>query len=157
MIVAALMAITIAVSMIVSALYPRFRDVALIWSVLSTVLFYATPILYPISVAPQRFRDILQLNPLTPVFEQAQKWIIDPNAPGALGATSGSEYLLVASFAVFVALCAAAVWVFNREARGSPRSSEAHGRRRGKRSSCDRDRSGGLPRPRATPPAAPEA
>ena len=84
-IVAALMAITIAVSMIVSALYPRFRDVALIWSVLSTVLFYATPILYPISVAPQRFRDILQLNPLTPVFEQAQKWIIDPNAPGALG------------------------------------------------------------------------
>jgi ABC-2 type transport system permease protein len=120
-IVAALMAITIAVSMIVSALYPRFRDVALIWSVLSTVLFYATPILYPIGVAPQRFQDILQLNPLTPVFEQAQKWIIDPDAPGALGATSGSEYLLVASFAVFVALCAAAVWVFNRE---SPRIAE---------------------------------
>ena len=36
-------------------------------------------------------------------------------------ATSGSEYLLVASFAVFVAVCAAAVWVFNRE---SPRIAE---------------------------------
>ena len=51
-IVAALVAITIAVSMIVSALFPRFRDVALIWSVLSTVLFYATPILYPIERRP---------------------------------------------------------------------------------------------------------
>jgi ABC-2 type transport system permease protein len=120
-IVLALLVITIAVAMIVSALFPRFRDVALIWSVLSTVLFYATPVLYPISVAPQRFSDILQLNPLTPVFEQAQKWIIDPDAPGALGAVSGSEYLLVASFAVLVAVCATALVVFSRE---SPRIAE---------------------------------
>jgi ABC-2 type transport system permease protein len=115
-IVAALLVMTVAVSMIVSALYPRFRDVLLIWTVGTTVLFYATPVLYPIGVAPERFRHILQLNPLTPIFEQAQKWIIDPAAPGALGATKGSEYLLVASFAVFVAVCAAAVWVFSREA-----------------------------------------
>jgi ABC-2 type transport system permease protein len=115
-IVLALMVITIAVAMILSALYPRFRDVALIWSVLSTVLFYATPVLYPISVAPEKFRQIVQLNPLTPIFEQAQKWIIDPSAPGALGATEGSGYLLVASFGIYAAVCALAVWVFNREA-----------------------------------------
>jgi ABC-2 type transport system permease protein len=115
-IIVALLAITVAVSMIVSALYPRFRDTLLIWMVLSSVLFYATPVLYPIGVAPERFRHLLQLNPLTPIFEQAQKWIIDPGAPGATGATSGSEYLLAASFAVFLALCFVAVWVFNREA-----------------------------------------
>lgn len=120
-VVLALLVLTVAVSMILSALYPRFRDIALIWSVLVTVLFYGTPILYPIEVAPEQFRQLLQLNPLSPIFEQAQKWIIDPDAPGALGATSGSEYLLFASFAVFVAVCAAAVWVFNRE---SPRIAE---------------------------------
>ena len=86
--VLALLVITVAVAMLLSALYPRFRDVALIWSVLSTVLFYATPILYPISVGTRRqFQHVVQLNPLTPIFEQAQKWIIDPNAPGAIGAT----------------------------------------------------------------------
>ena len=115
-IVLALLLVTVAVSMIVSALYPRFRDVLLIWTVFSTVLFYATPVLYPIGVAPERFRHILQLNPLTPIFEQTQKWVIDPNAPGALGATKGSEWLLVVSFAVLVALCAAAFWIFKREA-----------------------------------------
>jgi ABC-type polysaccharide/polyol phosphate export permease len=31
--------------MIVSALYPRFRDVSIIWSVASLALFYATPVL----------------------------------------------------------------------------------------------------------------
>jgi ABC-2 type transport system permease protein len=111
-----LLIITTAVSMIVSALYPRFRDTLLIWTVLSTVLFYATPVLYPIGVAPEQFRHVLQLNPLTPIFEQAQKWIIDPSAPGATGAASGAEYLLVASFAILVGLCAAAIWIFNREA-----------------------------------------
>jgi ABC-2 type transport system permease protein len=115
-IVLALLLVTTAVATLLSALYPRFRDVALIWSVLGTVLFYGSPILYPIGVAPEAFRNIIQLNPLTPIFEQAQKWIIDPNAPGALGATEGSEYLLVASLAIFLLICAAAVWVFNREA-----------------------------------------
>jgi ABC-2 type transport system permease protein len=114
--VIALLIVTLAVSMIVSALYPRFRDTLLIWTVLSTVLFYATPVLYPIGVAPEKFRHVIQLNPLTPIFEQAQKWIIDPSAPGATGATSGAEYLLAASFAILVAICAASIWIFRREA-----------------------------------------
>jgi ABC-2 type transport system permease protein len=117
----ALLVITVAVAMMVSALYPRFRDVAPIWLVLSTMLFYATPVLYPISVAPERFQEILHLNPLTPIFEQAQRWIIDPDAPGALGATSGSEWLLGISAAAYLAVCVAAVWVFQRE---SPRIAE---------------------------------
>lgn len=115
-VVLALLAVTVAVSMIVSALYPRFRDMALIWSVLVTVLFYGTPVLYPIEVAPERFSQILQLNPLSPIFEQAQKWMIDPDAPGAIGAAEGAEWVLLASFAVFAGICAIAVWVFNREA-----------------------------------------
>ena len=60
-------------------------------------------------------RKVVQLNPLTPVFEQAQKWIIEPDAPGALGATSGSEYLLVASFAVFIGVIWFAVHPGNRQ------------------------------------------
>ena len=114
----ALVAITTAVSMLLSALYPRFRDVALIWTVLATVLFYATPILYPISYAldttHKLFHSAIQLNPLTPIFEQAQKWIIDPGAPGAIEATSTP--ILVASGVIYLAVCAAAAIVFWREA-----------------------------------------
>jgi ABC-2 type transport system permease protein len=115
-IVLALLVITVAVSVLISAVYPRLRDMALIWSVLATVLFYGTPILYPISAAPETFQDVLQLNPLTPIFEQANRWIIDPNAPGAIEAVDGSEYLLVASAAIYAGVCVAAAWLFRREA-----------------------------------------
>ncbi len=36
--------------MLLSCLYVRYRDVAIIWSVLATALFYATPVLYPIDI-----------------------------------------------------------------------------------------------------------
>ena len=55
--------------MIVSSLYPRFRDLAIIWTVLSTVLFYASPVLYPLDKVPGTLRDIIMLNPLAPLLE----------------------------------------------------------------------------------------
>jgi ABC-2 type transport system permease protein len=110
-----LIALTCAVSMIVSSLYPRFRDMAIIWTVFSTVLFYATPVLYPIEKVPQTMRDLITLNPLTPLFELARKWIIDPSAPGP-AAASGGAARLIAPIAIYVAVCVFAVWVFRREA-----------------------------------------
>lgn len=107
--------LTTAVSMIVSVLYPRFRDTAIIWSVASTVLFYATPVLYPIEVAPDTLKDVLSLSPLAVIFETARLWIIDPGAPGPVEAAGGYAPLLV-PIAIYVAICVLAVWLFRREA-----------------------------------------
>ena len=107
--------LTTGVSMIVSSLYPRFRDTAIIWSVAATVLFYATPVLYPLEVVPETLRDILSLNPLAPLFELARTWIIDPTAPGPIDAAGGLERLLPA-IGIYIAICAIAVRTFNREA-----------------------------------------
>ena len=114
-ILALLVVITVAASMIVSSLFPRFRDIAIIWTVLSTVLFYATPVLYPIDVVPQTLRDVILVNPLTPLFELARVWIIDPGAPGPVAVAGGFARLLPA-IALYVTACVFAVWIFNREA-----------------------------------------
>jgi ABC-2 type transport system permease protein len=110
-----LFVITTAVAAIVAALYPRFRDVAIIWSVLAMMLFYATPVLYPIEFVPAALRDIFVLNPLASLIGLARKWLIDPGAPGPVAAAGGALPLLV-SVAIFAGVCALAVWVFNREA-----------------------------------------
>jgi ABC-2 type transport system permease protein len=115
LLVVALTTITTAVTMLLSALYVRFRDVQIIWSVLVTMLFYATPLLYPLEIVPSRFHDLLFLNPLTPLFVQARHWIIDPGAPTAVSAAGGWLQLLP-SLAIFAAICAAGVIVFNRAA-----------------------------------------
>jgi ABC-2 type transport system permease protein len=117
-VLALLFVITTAVSMIVSALFPRFRDTAIIWSVAATVLFYATPVLYPLEVVQnqsQTLADIFQINPLAPLFELARTWVIDPTAPGPVDLAGGFARLLPA-IAIYVAICMLAAWFFNREA-----------------------------------------
>lgn len=106
---------TVAMAMLLSSLYPRFRDVAMIWSVASTALFYATPVIYVIDRFSPALRKILSCNPLAVILELARKWIIDPNAPGPAQAV-GSRLFLVIPAAIFVAICVLAVWVFRREA-----------------------------------------
>jgi ABC-2 type transport system permease protein len=106
--------LTTAVSMLLSSLYVRFRDVQIIWTVLVTMLFYATPILYTLELVPPRFRDFYVLNPLTPLFLQARHWIIDPSAPTA--ASAAGWLPLALSMAIFAGICGVAVVVFNRAA-----------------------------------------
>jgi ABC-2 type transport system permease protein len=108
-----LVILTAAVATILSALFVRFRDVAIIWTVLSTVLFYATPVLYPLEIVPSG-KDLIALNPLTPIFGQLRHWIIDPGAPDAVEAAGGAAF--AGSVVIFLAICAFAVWLFNHQA-----------------------------------------
>jgi ABC-2 type transport system permease protein len=111
----ALFVITTAVSMLLSVLYVRFRDVAIIWAVLAQVLFYASPVLYPITIVDESLRRALFINPLAPIFEQVRVWVIDPTAPTASEAVGGYVYLIPAAV-IFIGLCVLGVWIFNREA-----------------------------------------
>lgn len=104
-----------AVSMIVSSLYPRFRDVAIIWSVAATALFYGTPVLYPLEVVDERLREVISLNPLAPIFELSHKWIVNADAPSPAELTGGTGRLMI-PIGIYVLVCALAVWVFRREA-----------------------------------------
>lgn len=112
---ALLFSFTVAVSMVLSMLYVRFRDVAIIWAVVAQVLFYASPILYPVSIIPETYRRELFVSPLAPIFEQVRVWVIDPSAPSSTEVVGGAIYLLPA-VALFASLCAFAVWIFNRDA-----------------------------------------
>ena len=109
----ALVTLTTGVAMILSSLYVRYRDVAIIWSVAVMALFYGSPVLYPIEIVPEQYVNIIQANPLSLIFEQARHWVIDPNAPGALA--NGWDRLIIPTV-IFVAVCALGVWLFNREA-----------------------------------------
>jgi ABC-2 type transport system permease protein len=112
----ALLVFTTAVSMALSVLYVRFRDVAIIWVVAAQVLFYFTPILYPIEILEDRtYEQLLMVNPLAPLFEQMRVWVLEPDAPTAVEAAGGWLHLIPAGV-LYVGICLFAVWIFNREA-----------------------------------------
>lgn len=112
---ALLFVLTTAVSMVLSVMYVRFRDVLIIWTVVVQVLFYATPVLYPIEAVPETYRHLIFLNPLAPIFEQIRVWVLDPSAPTAVDVVGGVAGLIPAA-AIFVGVCVLGVWAFNRDA-----------------------------------------
>ena len=54
-------------SLALSALNVYFRDVQFIWRLIVQVGFFATPILYPITIFPERIRWIVMLNPMAQI------------------------------------------------------------------------------------------
>jgi ABC-2 type transport system permease protein len=105
---------TTGVAMILSSLYVRYRDVAPIWSVVSQMLFYASPIFYVAARVPDEYRDAYLSNPIAALLTQARHWIIDPSAPG-VGDLMGWPAALV-PLAVALAVCVYGLWIFTRMA-----------------------------------------
>jgi len=117
----ALFVLTATMSMAFSVLFVRFRDVAIIWVVGAQMLFYATPILYPLGekgLNDSSLEKLLMINPLSVIFEQIRVWILQEplnDAPTAASAAGGWVHLLPAA-AIYLAVCAFGIWIFSREA-----------------------------------------
>ncbi|MDX8151650.1 ABC transporter permease [Patulibacter brassicae] len=115
---APLVLLAVGVALLVSGLYVRFRDVQPIYAVISTALFYGSPVLYTIDNVDGPVKEILSYNPLTGILEQMRAWMVDPTAPGGITALGGWTEAIPA-VAIAIGICALGVWVFDREARGA--------------------------------------
>jgi lipopolysaccharide transport system permease protein len=64
-----LVAFTIAMSLLLSSLNVRFRDVKYVIPFLIQIWLFITPVIYAPSIIPQRYRPLLALNPLWGIVE----------------------------------------------------------------------------------------
>ena len=60
---------SLGLGLLVSAFTTRYRDLNHFLAFGSQLLMYATPIIYPASIVPEKFRWVSLLNPLSPIFE----------------------------------------------------------------------------------------
>jgi len=56
--------IIISFSFIAAPLYVKYRDLAHFWEVVSSALFYAAPIVYPLDILPPKYHPIILTNPI---------------------------------------------------------------------------------------------
>ena len=105
------------IAALVSALFVRYRDVKPISEVLLQVLFYATPIFYPLELVTEKTLQklILILNPFAVIVQQARHAVVDPSAD-SVHTVLGSWWLVLIPFALGAGLVALGFWYFNREA-----------------------------------------
>jgi ABC-2 type transport system permease protein len=88
-----LVTFTFAVALMLSLLYVPIRDVQPIWVVVARLLFFLTPVFYPLQVAPHGLQKALILNPLALVIEQARHDLIDVGAPTAAHVAGGALWV----------------------------------------------------------------
>lgn len=70
------------------------RDVGQTIGIPTTVLMFLSPVFYPVTAVPERFRSVLMANPLTFIIEQAREVLIWGHLPNWLGLDA---YTLVAT------------------------------------------------------------
>ncbi len=91
-----------------SALNVEFRDVMYIVPFLNQLWFFLTPVLYPSSLIPERWRVLYGLNPMAGVVE-GFRWVL-------LGVGQGPSPMLAVSAVISVCLCLGGIiWFRHRE------------------------------------------
>jgi lipopolysaccharide transport system permease protein len=61
------------------------RDVGQTTGIITTVLTFVSPVFYPVTAVPERFRPIIMANPLTFIIEQAREVVILGHGPDWAG------------------------------------------------------------------------
>jgi ABC-2 type transport system permease protein len=102
LLVLALAVFTAGLGMLLSALFVRYRDVKPIWDVALQIVFYGSPIFYPIDVVEERSElaaQLMMLNPFAAIIQQARHAFIAPSHPSAYEVAGP---WLIGTFVIFV-------------------------------------------------------
>ena len=96
----------IAISLFLSLLGPFFKDLDEISRILLRVLFYTSPVTYPLATVPERFAGYLWANPLTVLVETVRNAFVFGVSPTPLS----YGVMLVSSLALF----GVGIWLYSR-------------------------------------------
>src|ERR1044072_5804373 len=71
----------LAISLTFSATQVRFRDIGMAMPLLLQLWLFATPVIYPLSAVPERWRSFYTLNPMVGVIESFRDVVLKGEAP----------------------------------------------------------------------------
>ena len=107
---------SLSVGLLLSALYVRFRDINYIWEVVLQAGFYATPILYPISLVMAMSlpaAKILMLNPMAQMIQDARAFLVTSETQ-TISTIYGNEWARLIPISIVIALAVLSVWYFKK-------------------------------------------
>lgn len=110
------------VSMILSTLYVKFRDIAHIWEVFMQALMYATPIIYPVSmiIGAKIFgvsvAKIVMLNPIAFVIQNVRHNLIAAEV-STLSDIYQNDWISIVPVAIALGMVVFGAWFFNKNSK----------------------------------------
>jgi len=101
---------------ILSALFVKLRDINYIWEVILQAMFYATPIIYPLSMVVDRWpaaAKILLLNPMAQAIQDIRHLAITPKTE-TLSMLVNNWYIAIIPYVIVVLVLVFAVVLFKK-------------------------------------------
>lgn len=111
--------IALSLAFLLSAAYVKYRDIGYIWEVLLQAAFYATPILYPLSLVIDKSptaAKLLMLNPVAQVIQDARYALITHEG-GTLYQLIGDPFVILIPFLIVLILATTAVYYFRKSSK----------------------------------------
>jgi ABC-2 type transport system permease protein len=65
--------------LVLGVMYVRLRDISQVWELALQLLFFLSPIVYPFTLVPTRWRQVMLLNPFTQVMQDVRAIVIYPD------------------------------------------------------------------------------
>ena len=99
-----LVILTIGISWFLASLGVFLRDVGQSIGLITTIMLFLSPVFYPLTAVPERFRSIIMINPLTFIIEQVRAvliWGKLPDLSGLTWYTAGAVLVVWAGYAWF--------------------------------------------------------
>lgn len=116
LIIVELFVFSLAVGFFLSTAYVRLRDISHIWEVVMQGAFYATPILYPLSLLPLGAAKVIMLNPLAQIIQDA-RYILVTTETQTIGAVYGTEKVRIVSYGIVILVASISVIYFKKRSR----------------------------------------
>lgn len=120
--IAFLFAIAFGVSLILATLYVKFRDISHIWEVITQILMYSMPIIYPLSfvVKHQIFgvslAKIILLNPIAVAIQDVRHNLIAVESP-TFWTIYNNHWFVLIPFLIALFLVIFGLWYFNKNSK----------------------------------------
>lgn len=111
-----LYALSLSLAFILSAAFVKFRDISFIWEVFTQMLFYLTPIIYPISYVIEKYPQgrFLLLNPLAQIIQDLRYILVTPQSQTVWQSFGIAAIIAPASVLL---LCVCSVRYFRNESK----------------------------------------
>jgi ABC-2 type transport system permease protein len=106
---------TLAISVILATLYARMRDIGQVWEVGGQLLFYASPIIYPVGFLPRWAQHIAFANPFVQVLQDLRAVIVPQREAMTVAVVYGSEAARLVPLATLAIMLLIAWWIFKRD------------------------------------------
>lgn len=107
---------SLSLAFILSALFVKFRDLNYIWEVVLQGGFYATPILYPLSIIPISAAKFLMLNPLAQIIQDLRYMFITPETL-TIGRVFGTEWARVIPISITIIMALVSGLYFKKRSK----------------------------------------